>query len=268
MVATSDWLIGSYPDLESQSMTVTTAGPVAEACVLAAGDYYLYDDLSDWDLINELQIALLTHSVLNDVGIIFQENRRIRIVSTIAFALTWPTDNILRNLLGFTGNLTSALEHTAANVSPLLWSPGKNNNPTEARKGTDGIKVMDVVVGQSGPGTMRATKKNEYRRNTLLYRHIANARVWTTAEAGGEFCSFFDNVLVMRRRFKVWPDVPEGTGTTSIGSPADTGGPIPSSGAYVYNGPNEMPWGREHGYKEFTHPITLPVNTTREYDAP
>jgi hypothetical protein len=180
--------------------------------------------------------------------------------------LTWPADNILRGLLGFAANLTpSALEHTATLISPLLWAPGKNKNPTEARRDTDGILVRDIAVGQSGPGTVRATSFNRYRRNTLIYRYIANSKVWTTSEAGGEFFTFFDQVLVERRRFKVWREWPENLAGTDSAHPSDTGTELPSSGAYIYTGPNEMPWGREFGQSESRHPISIPVVTAAEY---
>lgn len=261
----SDWLIGSYPDLEEQSLTVTTAGPVAEACVIAAGDYYLEDANSDWDLLDALETALNSHSVVSGCLVYLRDDRRVEIESGATnFAVTWPADTILRGLLGFTGNLVSAPVHTATNVSPLLWSPGKNNNPTEARRGTDGILVEDIAVGQSGPGTVRATRHNSYRRNTLIYRYLLNSRVWTTSEAGGEFFKFYQDVLSMRRRFKVWLDVDEG----ESGDPATLSSKIPSTGAYIYSGGPEMPWGREFGFVEQAHPITIPVVTTREFDAP
>lgn len=270
MPTTTDLLIGSYPNLEEQTVTVTTAGPVTEPCDLAANSWYLFDDVSAWDLFTGFANTLMSHSVLNDVALVLGVDLRVRIISSIAFAMTWPTDNILRNLFGFTGSLVSATTHTAANISPLLWSPGK---PTTwlGRVGTDGIPVRDVAVGQSGPGTLRATFHNEYRRNELIYRYLLNSKVWTEDEDNGEFFVFFRDVLMMRRRFKVWRNYPEDLADSStLQNPNDSvnPGPIPSSGAYIYTGGSEMPWAREFGYVDSLHPITLPVVSAREYDAP
>jgi hypothetical protein len=270
MPTTTDLLIGSYPNLEAQSMSVTTAGPVTEPCVLAANSWYLFDDVSAWDLFNALGASLMTHSVLNDVALFLGVDLRIRINSSIAFALTWPTNNILRNLLGFTAGLASNTLHTATNISPLLWSPGKPATQ-EARVGTDGIPVADTAVGMSGPGTLIAREFNEYRRDTLTFRYLLNSKVWTTDEAGGEFISFWRNVIRLRRRFKVWRNYPEDlTDHTTLQNPNDSTnpGPLPSTGAYKYTGPNEMPWGREFNFVDSLHPLTLPVVQTREYDAP
>lgn len=268
-VVAADLLIGSYPNLEAQSLSVT-ASSVTEPVAIAAGSYYLYDTLgTQRGLTERMMNALLSHSVLSDVVLYLTEQLYIRIVSSTAFTLTWPSDGILRDLLGFTGSLSpAAAVHTATRRSPLLWTAGK---PTtwEARVGTDGILVRDIAVGQSGPSTMRATSFNRYRRNTLSYRYVANARMWTTAEAGGEFFTFFDQVLAERRRFKVWRNCPVDFAGVDVLESDGLGSNDrrPSSGAYVYSGNNEMPWGREYGFVDALHPISIPVVTTREYDA-
>jgi hypothetical protein len=270
MPTTTDLLIGSYPNLEAQTLSVT-ASASTEPCELATNSWYLYDDFSAWDLFAGLGNAINLHSALSDVALVLGVDLRIRLVSSVSFSMVLPTDNILRNLLGFTASLSpSALTHTAANISPLLWSPGKPMTQ-EARVGTDGIPIADTAVGMSGPGTLVAREFNEYRRDTLSARYLLNSKVWTAAEAGGEFISFWRNVLRLRRRFKVWRNYPEDlTDHSTLQNPNDSvnPGPLPSSGAYKYTGPNEMPWGREFNYVDSLHPLTLPVVQTREYDAP
>lgn len=265
---TSDWLIGSFNSLPQQSLTVTTTGPVAEARVIAAGDYYLYDDGSALDLMLALQNALEGHSVLSGVSVLLLQNRRVRITGVQAFAVTWPSDGLLRDLLGFTGNLVSATSHTATNVSPLFWSAGKTAT-TEARFGTDGIPVHDTAWGQSGPGTIYGTSHNEYRRNTLIWRFIQNARVWTTAELGGEYFAFWRDVLRLGRRFKVWRGIVESDASSgSVDVSGETTGVLPSTGAYRFLPPERpvsLQYAREFGYRESVHPITIPCVTATEY---
>lgn len=272
MPTTTDLLIGSYPNLEAQTLSVRDTGTgTTEGCVLPANSWYLYDDLSAWDLLEAMSGAIESHSILNSVSVLLGVDLRVHIVSSLAFTMTWPADNVLRNLLGFTGALSpSSLTHTASRISPLLWSPGK---PTTwlARVGTDGIPVREVAVGQSGPGTVRATLGNEYRRNELIYRYLLNSKMWTPAEENGEYFVFFREVCQMRRRFKVWSNYPEDlTDHSTLLSPADAPnpGPIPSSGAYICSGGGEMPWGREFNFVDSLHPLTIPVVSTREYDAP
>lgn len=265
---TTDLLVGSYPALPQQSITVTTAGPVAEAVVVPSNNYYLYDDSSPFDLLSALAAAIESHSVLSGVSAYFVDDLRIQIVAGANFSLSWPTDGLLRSLLGFTGNLSGSNVYTAPNVSPLVWSGGRRAT-YEARLGTDGIPVHDTAIGQAGTGVVRATSFNSYRRQEITWRYVANARVWTPSEAGGEFFAFWRDVLRTCRRFKVWRGLVEGVGAVSWDVSGDGDGVLPSSGAYVYAPPSkpiEMPWAREFALVESLHPISIPCVTAPEFE--
>lgn len=262
----TDVLIGSYPSLPAQTLTISTAGPIAEDHDVAAGDYYLYDDGSSFDLLAAIATAINAHSIVTGATVEILDNLLVRIASATSFALTWPTDGVLRDLLGFTGNLTTATSHTATNISPLLWSPGKRAS-TAARFGADGTPVVDAAWAQAGPGRVYATSHNEYRKQTLSWRYLLNARVWTTSEENGEFIAFWRNVLIKARPFKVWRNLTEGSGSSwDIADDGD--GVLPSTGAYVYQPggrPSEMPWAREFRLSETLHPIDIPCSTTPEF---
>lgn len=276
MPTTTDLLIGSIRFGDTQSMSVTTAGPVTEDCDVAIGNYYLYDDESPFDLFDAVGDALSGHSALGGgVGVLLGVDLHVHLVgSGVAFAVNWADATELRDALGFTTNLTSATSHRAPNISPLLWSAGRPVT-WEARLGTNGIKVVDVARGQSGPSTVRTTRNNTRRRNTLIYSHILGSRVWTTDEENGEFVTFWDEVLVNGRRFKVWRNYPEDLAdSTTLQNPNDSPnfGPIPSGSpssetAYIYTGPSEMPFARENGFHEKLVALSIPVVTTRDFDA-
>lgn len=262
---TTDIFLGSYPNLAQQTISVTS-GATTENVTLAAGSYYLHDtDTSARSLIETLAAAIETHSVVSGAGVDILENRRIRISATQTFTLTWPVDGVLRDLLGFTGNLTpAASSHTASGISPLLWAPGRTGT-VEGRLGTDGVPVNDTIVGQAATGIVYAGTHNSYRRNSFGYRYVQNSRVWTTAEAGGEFIAFWRNVLSRFARFRVHTSVVEDTVGTD---PMSFGAYHPETGAYTYAPPGQpgaMPWAREFGFHEYTHPITIPAVTSPEY---
>lgn len=261
---TTDLLIGSFPSLPASTLSVNAGG--VEVLNFAADSYYLFNSDDGFDLLAQLADALNSHSNLSGVTVFIQENLRVRIQGgATAFTVQWPANGILRDLLGFTGNLASATSHTAPNISPLLWSAGRPATYL-ARLGTDGIPVYDTAIGQSAPGIVRATSHNSYRKNTLSFRYVQNSRVWTTVEAGGEFFAFFHEVLRQVRRFKVWRNVVEDLSSTDELTFPST--PLPSTGAYVYAPPSrpvEMPWGREFAAKESLHPIVLPVVQSPEY---
>lgn len=265
---TSDICIGSYPSLPEQTIS-TTANAVTEDFVLPTRSYYLTEaSPSAFDLLYRLSTNSVGLAEL-PLGLSFtlQRDLRVRVTSldAVAFTLTWPTDGVLRDLLGFTGNLSPAATiHTAPNISPLIWSAGRTAS-YRARLGTDGVPVHDTMVGQSAPGTVRATSYNSYRTNTVTWRYVSNARVWTTDEEGGEFYAFWDQCLRRLVHFKIYRGTVEDSASTTA---ITLGTVLPSSGAYVMapsERVGEMPWGREFGLVESSHPIELPVVTTAEY---
>lgn len=267
--ATTDLLIGSYPNLPAQTLSITQ-GATTEPHDVAAGSYYLYDDHSAFDLLDAVGAAINAHSLVSGAVFEIRLNRRIQVTASQSFSLTWPADGVLRDLLGFTGNLTpAATSHVATNISPLLWSAAKVAR-YEARLGAEGKPVHDTAVGQSATGIVRSTRHNTIFRNTLSWRYVQNARIWTTSEAGGEFFAFWRDVLSKHRRFRVWRGIQDDDSSTATNDiSGDASGVLPASGgsrAYIFAGnANEFPYDREFGFHEYTHPVTIPVVTTPEY---
>lgn len=263
---TTDLLIGSYPALPAQSISVTV-GATTEVIVLPAGNYYLTDGTPGRSLLDALETAIGSHSLLlpADIEVRLLRNRSVRVASADACSVQWPSDGVLRDLLGFATNLSPAATSFAApGISPLLWSAARTAT-YEARYATNGILVHDTAVGQSAPGIVTATAFNSYRTNTLMWRYVLNDRVWTSAEAGGQFVSFWGHCLRRMVRFKVYRNTTE---DTTASTAITLGTVLPSSGAYIY-APTErvgaMPFGREFGFHEYTHPITIPVVSSPEY---
>lgn len=265
---TTDLLIGSYPSLPEQSIS-TTANAVTEAFVLPARSYYLQNPSDQtFDLLyrvgsNSVGLAELPAGLLLEL----QRDLRVRIssVDAVAFTLTWPTDGLLRDLLGFTGNLTpAATSHVAPNVSPLLWSAARPAT-YRARLGTDGIPVRDTAVGQSATGVISSNTHNELRENTLSWRYVQNPRIWTEDEEGGEFFAFWGQVLAHSRRFKVYRGTVEDEASTTA---ITLGTVLPRAGlAYVHIPPSpvKFPFDREFAFVESLHPVVIEVKTRAEY---
>jgi hypothetical protein len=268
---TTDLCIGSYPSLPEQSIS-TTANAVTEAFILPARSYYLTEaSPSSFDLLYRLGTNSVGLAEL-PLGLSFtlQRDLRVRVTSldAVAFTLTWPTDGVLRDLLGFTGNLSpAAVTHTATNISPLIWSAGRTASYS-ARLDTDGTPVHDTAIGQAATGVISSTSHNTYRENSIIWRYVTNARVWTTAEAGGELYAFWDRVLRRSARFKVYRQTVEDSASTTAITLGSTVLPsAASSTAYVHvpSLPVRFPYSREFGFVESLHPITLDVVTTPEY---
>lgn len=96
--------------------------------------------------------------------------------STGSYSITW-TSTALRDLLGFTANITTQTSVTGTNQHAGLWFPDcpitLDGHPSRAHKQTDNR------ASESPSGTvitLGGTKK--YQHKNIAYSHVAMARVW------------------------------------------------------------------------------------------
>lgn len=89
-------------------------------------------------------------------------------------SITW-TSTALRDLLGFTGNLSGAASYTGTNHAQALWLP---TCPVETRYGlsSDGLKLRDGSVALAPDGTYKAIVYASHTRNEYVYPWIRAAR--------------------------------------------------------------------------------------------
>ena len=214
----SAWLIGTRT-LAAQDITIS-----ASAQVVAADTRYLYDATNGNSWCYALQAAMVAAGVTTP-SVFLTRARKVRITAGGAYTITW-TDTELRDLLGFTGNLSSASSHTADNVSPALWSPGYEAISTSPY-GTDGYTESDTQILSSPTGlTTTMIKHHTKTLQELAWRHVVISRVWTTAEAGGEYKRFYDDTLETGERVKHYASVNEDeTATTTAATLGSALGP-------------------------------------------
>lgn len=270
----SSMLIGSEPELAQQDITVTVDG-TPEVLSLPAGAYYLVNGDSDLDLCATLAGLCETHSEAPTVSIYLTEGGlvRISVTNAAAFRIAWGTATELRDLLGFTIDLTGALTYTATNPSPLLWIPGRTEIAM-ARLGTLGDPVYDTAVGQAaGSGVPVATQNNVRFDNEFQWRHVVNdvaaafqAVRTSSGSQNGKWYGFHERVVRRFRRFWLHRDasyVPASTTamTYSVAAPGALGPYVLRSpgGTVRYSAP------REEEMREAYNRITLPVVLVDEY---
>ena len=218
MAISTAWLIGSYVVPATQ---ITVDGS-AVALTSAEQGWYLYHDTDALSLIDQLEDVLLAQGVtLATVRVL--ENRKVKISASGNFSITWGS-TLSRDLFGFTGNLAGASTYTAQNISPLLWSPGKPESPTESPLGVTGRKVYDTKLSVAPDGTTVADSHYTQRVNTFTWSHVPMDRFQTSSEVGGEYVVFFDYVLRNGYKFHLWRTIAEDvdgtnavTWTTSLG---------------------------------------------------
>jgi hypothetical protein len=195
-MATTSWLIGSRPNLAAQTLTIEGAPHV-----ITAGSRYLYASSSALSIIARVEAAMDAAGVTG-AAVYLTKARKVRITASGTFTLNWPADGVLRDLLGFNGNLAAASSYVATYVSPLLWSPLKPESPEDAPLGVVGHKVHNAYFSQSPhDGTTSAVIHGSRTYNVFRWGHVPIDRVQTSNGAGGEWATFWDSVVVLGSRF-------------------------------------------------------------------
>lgn len=263
----SSWLIGSYPSMPEQTLSVT-ANAVTADVTIDAGSYYLHDHLSSRSLVEVTAAAIQSHTQITTCTGILSRDRMVRFTADIAFSLTW-TDTVARDVLGFTGNLTPAdTTHVADVVSQYLWVPDRESDP-DARLGRDGDVMYDTVVSSSGGSDAHivATQHDSRVINEFDFHHVRTAYFDTGVDVnnGGQYRAFFTEVLRRFRRFKVYENtLHDENSSTDVGLLAgDALGPYrfrPAGG-----GPIRFSNVRHIPKVEKYHRAVLPVVLTSEY---
>lgn len=266
-------LLGSEPDLAQQDFTLTLNGD-ADVMSLAAGPYYLYHDDSVLSLVGALSVLCTLHTVPASVSIYVTEGGLVRIEfsGVASAAITWGTATELRDLLGFTGNLSGALAYTAQNPSPLIWIP-RRTEIAAARLGVTGDPVYDTAVGMSaGSGAPIATQHNVRLENEFTWRHVVNSVLddelvrSKTGTQNGKWYGFHERVVRRFARFMLEREVSFVAASTS---PMAFSGSLPFTlGPYVWRAPaGAVRYGtpREEENHESYNRITLPVVLVDEY---
>ena len=259
----SAWCIGSVKNLAAQTLTIQGGGEV-----ITAGSRYLYSATAALSMLRQVEDAL-TASGLIGASAVLLRNRKVRLSANSNFTLVWPADNVLRNLLGFTGNLAAASTYTAANVSPLLWSPARTESPQMAPLGVVGHKVLTSYHATSpldGSTTSVTHGSTGRRYNQFVFNNVPAARYQTTSEAGGEWVKFFETVCAPAYSFHLWRLVDESDLSTSVVTLSTSLGP------YVLTPERRaLDWkfarAPGFGWTDAQYSLTLTVHQVPEYGA-
>ena len=204
----STWLVGSIEALPLQSFTID-----ATASTVTAGSWYLYAASSGVSLLARIA-AQMTAAGLGSAAAVILENRRVRLSAGGTFAVTWGAATQLRDLLGFTGNLSGASSYTATNISPLLWSGGEVSRACPT--GVTGYPVEDAEISVSADGSRQITTfYATHYHDDWTWEAVHLSRYWSTTGAGGTWQAFRTAVVVQGHRFQLFETVEEDTASTT-----------------------------------------------------
>lgn len=214
-MARADWVVSSRV-WTTQSITINASPQDVTA---PSGGLYLLHSTSSLSLIARLLAALLAAGVTTPT-VYITEDRHVRIAAGAVFSITWGSGTTLRDLLGFTGDISGMTAYTAPNRSTLLWSAGKVLTPERSPLGTVGEPVADVsaTVGPGGRVVSRIEGDPDFLQ-TYSARHVPAERWWQSASGedgvAGEWRHFWENEVLTAQRLIVLRRVNEGTSATA-----------------------------------------------------
>lgn len=208
----TSWLIGSYASLPEQTFEVD-----GDAVSVPAGDYYLGDPDDDHSLLAALEAALADGGVFTPSATL-RQTRKVKIGGADPFDVEWTTDGqLLRDLLGFTGDLAGSAQYTATLISPLLWSPARTESPMLAPLGVVGQRVSATYQSVSPyDGTTEHITHGARYYNRFVWRYVDLTRVWTSDLLGGEFAQWWITVAEPGARWKLYRNVTESSSDVAV----------------------------------------------------
>lgn len=215
----SSWLVGSiYLD----AFTFEVNGVNKN---VSAGYYYLRHATASLSLIDTLLTQVQTEAAGADWYV--TEGRTVRLEPQAAqnVAIDWLSATNVRNLLGYTGNMASQdTPYDAANVSPLLWSPGYVAIPATVL-GTAGYVTNDLSIMVSADGTDALTDFHYSQVwQDLSWTHVdaARMRVDDGSTGGGTFHQFHEQCAKLGYSIRYYEQIDEADASTTAVTWDDT----------------------------------------------
>lgn len=262
----STWLIGSYPDMPQQDFQASPNGNPLVGVTIDAGSYYLDHASGALSLCSQLQAALASAGIAG-VDCRFLQNRKIEIFAIDTFEVVWPADGLLRTMLGFAGDLPGGSSSYIADfVSPYFWSGEKPVMWIGSPVNVLGVPVYDQQTSITPDGTVYSTGHYSLTQNEFEWRWVPLDRYQTSAGLGGEYVTYYDNVMRYARNFVLWFTIDENDASTlPVALPSgDMQGPFAMQGG---NRALRPTWGRSPGFERLNRyqNVDMAVFGAREY---
>lgn len=202
------WIIGSVKSLSYAFTVDATLGSVS-------GSRYLYHATGSLSILNAIRLGMVAAGYAGATAVLTRD-RRVKLASGAGnFTVTWDS-TALRDLLGFTGDLSGASSYTATNVSPLLWSPAKPLTPELSPSDVAGIeKPLAYFTMSPTDGSAFVLSHGSRTDQRYSVQHVPVARVLTSSAAGGEWATFFMQCAAKGYQWYVFPAVTEESGSST-----------------------------------------------------
>lgn len=206
-----DWVLSSRAIDIDVPIEIDSTPQVLE---VSAGGLYLAHTTAALNMLQQLYLAMVAAGVASPAAVI-TKGRRVKLSSSGIFTIDW-TSTELRDLLGFSANLSGASSYVAPAQSQLLWSPGRPYSPMLAPLDAVGVPSIDasVTVGPRGVQTVRQHGLPTYL-NRVEFRRVPKARWWADPltnpnGAAGDYRHFWREELWSSRKIVILRHVTEG----------------------------------------------------------
>ncbi len=193
VVPTGGWAVSVTDNISTRTETVP------------AGNYYLSDILTEFA--SQLASGGLTYTVTLSAT----TGATTITPSAGNTAITW-TSTDLRNVLGFTGNLSAASAHTSTGHATHLWLPncgrtGTTPDPTSASH-EFGKPESDTTYVEAPSGVSNRLYWNTRYKETLVFPMVRGSKLWKTLEAttNESYQKFWEEVVRKGLPFRYFTD--------------------------------------------------------------
>ena len=196
--------------------TIDLSGPAAgETITLTNQNVYIKKSSGGTDQLIEDMTTKVTAGDANYTGLAvtysFATNKvTVSEDGTAASAITWTwTDTALRDLLGFTGNLTLDNDSTTAtNECAFCWAPDRSLAFHPVQLNQFWSRRSTSMGQKSNDGTIVSVEGQNLNVADVAYSHIAKARVIipSSGSINTEFQQFYGDVIHLGMPIRLYPD--------------------------------------------------------------
>lgn len=215
-------LYGRFNVASSSAFNVEEDGGTNTAITITTGDYFIRSHTASpsdsTQLLEHIQARVravppftemdtFTATISNTTGLVTFATDP----AALGFEIFW-NNTTLRNLLGFTGDLTPpARTFTATNQAKYTWHPNTGVEALAAHPNVQGHRTSDAVVHRAPSGRVITTAYDEYIGNQISFRWIEDQYMFPVGSGGvtvvnRDFEQFWRDIFRIGQRFRFFPD--------------------------------------------------------------
>lgn len=200
----------------AMTISVTDPGGTDAAITIPVDEYYL-TSTKQTVLLTTLQSALNASGTLTGTYTVTLDDTsesatgKVTIACDQTFSITW-TSTELRNILGFTGNISSVTSATGGNQATHLWLPNcaRTGSVPEPASGDSyfGKPMNDQAVAMAPSGVYTSVVYNTVHKAVLEFGFVKGNKMFQRLESttNESLEKFYRVVMAEGLRFAYFPD--------------------------------------------------------------